>query len=441
MKSKRIIAAILAGAMAVSFASCGSGNSGESDSKTTEAKTTTEKAEELDPEEKKLNEAAEKLDEMTEDMTDEELEKALEKGGLDLGEDEPKETEPEKPAAPAGYQPTEEILNADFTSGLIQVGNDVFRCGGYITLRDFVEKYGDRWKCVDGDKPNDKFDLDAPITDLQYTGLKDMGDTGGYYEFENNGLRISVHILNKYKDLTKRDFDELYQKAVEVLSLGNTDDTNLMIEMEFADIETVKSSPMNKYWVAENWAGYRAPDVGKTYEEYKYSEKTTIGDLIVMDVSPNYTPDFQNTFYPSGLDMVSDAEYSEENAKSFFTSYLKSSGEIFDLDTIPDNTSGGKNPSTGKNDFRSARRGSYNTSMIHMENLADGKIIKADENKSVDNTDVYYKSVKLKETNLLGYTPTISVVYFNSGTGSAIYYSEFEFDKNSIYIPNSDLMV
>ena len=37
---------------------------------------------------------------------------------------------------------TNEIKNADFESGLVQIYNDVFQQGGYITVADFIEKYG-----------------------------------------------------------------------------------------------------------------------------------------------------------------------------------------------------------------------------------------------------------------------------------------------------------
>lgn len=36
---------------------------------------------------------------------------------------------------------TDEILNASLNSGLVQFYNDVFQCGGYITVSEFIEKY------------------------------------------------------------------------------------------------------------------------------------------------------------------------------------------------------------------------------------------------------------------------------------------------------------
>lgn len=43
---------------------------------------------------------------------------------------------------------SEEIKNADFESGLIQLNNDIFQMGGYMTVADFVEKYKDRYDIV-----------------------------------------------------------------------------------------------------------------------------------------------------------------------------------------------------------------------------------------------------------------------------------------------------
>lgn len=43
---------------------------------------------------------------------------------------------------------TDEIKNADFNSGLIQINNDIFQMGGYLTVAEFVEKYKDRYDIV-----------------------------------------------------------------------------------------------------------------------------------------------------------------------------------------------------------------------------------------------------------------------------------------------------
>lgn len=43
------------------------------------------------------------------------------------------------------YEMTDEIKNAAFNSGLVQINNEVFQQGGYITVADFVEKYKDTY--------------------------------------------------------------------------------------------------------------------------------------------------------------------------------------------------------------------------------------------------------------------------------------------------------
>lgn len=43
------------------------------------------------------------------------------------------------------YSATEEIMNADFNSGLVQVDNEVFRQGGYITVAELVEQVMDSY--------------------------------------------------------------------------------------------------------------------------------------------------------------------------------------------------------------------------------------------------------------------------------------------------------
>ncbi len=47
------------------------------------------------------------------------------------------------------YKPSEEIINASFSSGLVQIGNDIFRQGGYSTVDHFIEEYGDRYDMSD----------------------------------------------------------------------------------------------------------------------------------------------------------------------------------------------------------------------------------------------------------------------------------------------------
>lgn len=47
------------------------------------------------------------------------------------------------------YKVTDEIKNADFSSGLVQIGDDIFRNGGYITVDQFLQEYGDKYNVTE----------------------------------------------------------------------------------------------------------------------------------------------------------------------------------------------------------------------------------------------------------------------------------------------------
>lgn len=48
------------------------------------------------------------------------------------------------------FAPSEEILNAPLTSGYIQICDDIFRAGGYLTVNDFLSQYGSSWTTQEG---------------------------------------------------------------------------------------------------------------------------------------------------------------------------------------------------------------------------------------------------------------------------------------------------
>lgn len=83
-----------------------------------------------------------------EDIDEKDMEDALnkldEETSKELAKEKEEATEPTT-AAEIVYEPTEEIKKADFHSPIIQIGNDLFKRGGYYTLKDFVEEFGDRY--------------------------------------------------------------------------------------------------------------------------------------------------------------------------------------------------------------------------------------------------------------------------------------------------------
>ena len=85
-----------------------------------------------------------KVEQALDNADEKELEAAFEEAAVELDQEETTEAETTTEDK-ASYEPTEEILNADFSSGLIQIGNDVFRIGGYYTVDQFIEEFGDRY--------------------------------------------------------------------------------------------------------------------------------------------------------------------------------------------------------------------------------------------------------------------------------------------------------
>ncbi len=81
-------------------------------------------------------------------MSDEELESAIIDGANKLDDESSVADEEETTEAPTEvvYEPSQEIIDADFSSCLIQLNNDVFLQGGYMTVAELVEQYGDRYE-------------------------------------------------------------------------------------------------------------------------------------------------------------------------------------------------------------------------------------------------------------------------------------------------------
>ena len=89
--------------------------------------------------------------------------------------DEPVSEEASEEASGLSFPASDEILNADLSSGKIQIANDIFQNGGYITVNDFIAQYGDHWDCsaIDpsADAPADEFarELASTIPDFEGT--------------------------------------------------------------------------------------------------------------------------------------------------------------------------------------------------------------------------------------------------------------------------------
>lgn len=74
--------------------------------------------------------------------------------------------------ASSAFAVTDEIKNADFNSGLIQINNDIFQMGGYLTVAEFVEKYKDSYDIVfaNGKLPYEEAAKDQLLQSYDFVG-------------------------------------------------------------------------------------------------------------------------------------------------------------------------------------------------------------------------------------------------------------------------------
>lgn len=59
--------------------------------------------------------------------------------------DAPAETEGTTEETVTTFAPSQEILDAPLNSGYVQICDDIFRTGGYLTVNDFIAQYGENW--------------------------------------------------------------------------------------------------------------------------------------------------------------------------------------------------------------------------------------------------------------------------------------------------------
>lgn len=85
------------------------------------------------------------LESMLGNMSEDEIEQRIENAAESIDAAEAQTTTEEETVPEIVYEPSDEILNADFASGLVQIGSDVFRNGGYYTVDQFIAEYSDRY--------------------------------------------------------------------------------------------------------------------------------------------------------------------------------------------------------------------------------------------------------------------------------------------------------
>jgi len=165
---KKIISVVLMAAMVLSIAGCGGNGSGE----------------DID---------FDAIGEKIENMSDDELENAIEKGVGKLesmGENTTTAVQTEEAPKEESYEPLQEIIDADLSSGLVQIGDDIFRLGGYMTVNEFIAQYGD------------KYDM-SEIKPDGYMEPTQFVMEGATVSKKDSGIKIYVSYINKTTDMIK----------------------------------------------------------------------------------------------------------------------------------------------------------------------------------------------------------------------------------------------
>lgn len=163
---KKIISVVLMAAMVLSTAGCG-GN-----------------GEDID---------FDAIGEKIENMSDDELENAIEEGVGKLesmGETTTTAAQTEEAPKEESYEPLQEIIDADLSSGLVQIGDDIFKNGGYMTVNEFIEQYGD------------KYDM-SEIKPDGYMEPTQFVMEGATVSKKDSGIKFYVSYINKTTDMIK----------------------------------------------------------------------------------------------------------------------------------------------------------------------------------------------------------------------------------------------
>ncbi len=166
---KKILSIVLMAAMALSVAGCGGNGSGE----------------DID---------FDAIGEKIENMSDDELENAIEEGvgKLESMGETTTTTVAQTEEAPKeeSYEPLQEIIDADLFSGLVQIGDDIFKNGGYMTVNEFIAQYGDKYDMSEI-KPDGYMESTQSVMEGATVSKKD------------SEIKIHVDYVNKTDDMIK----------------------------------------------------------------------------------------------------------------------------------------------------------------------------------------------------------------------------------------------
>lgn len=160
------------------------------------------------------------IDDVINSMSDEELESAILDGAEKNESDAADDTTAPSEEAEVIIEPQQEILDAKLSDLKVQLNNDVFQLGGYMTVDELVQQYGDRYDFTykDGTYEERKDYL------LEYVDLKNAYGKLDYTltmtpKYCNSQQGITVYIANITSPDAKVTLDQGYVMDMESVEL------------------------------------------------------------------------------------------------------------------------------------------------------------------------------------------------------------------------------
>lgn len=124
--------------------------------------------------------------------------------------DEPVSESVTEEASGTSFTASQDILNADLASGKVQICDDVFQNGGYITVNDFVAQYGDHWDCSifdpSADVPADEFAKELKSTTPDFDGCLQIN----CFKSASGSNTIGDAVIVRFNARTEETFDNTW---------------------------------------------------------------------------------------------------------------------------------------------------------------------------------------------------------------------------------------
>ena len=184
------------------------------------------------------------------------------------------------------YEPTDEILNADFSSGLVQIGNDVFRNGGYYTVNQFIAEFENRY---DMSEINPNGLLKEKGTDSVKIVSKEDENLSLRVSYTNGSkedkISVGEAVVLEIEASSNKEENCWYPKGIRCTAEGYDydniptflEENGFKLTEDLFNISTVTLAPSEGYGVY--WE-YSSSSLGTTIQAFKFNDVSSEKNLL-----------------------------------------------------------------------------------------------------------------------------------------------------------------